>query len=591
MPALPSNYTRVHALHRLKRMIGVFATTLLVFLLEPMGRAAEQLQLGTVHFEATGAAEAQPHFQRGVAALHSFWYEEALESFQRAVAVDPTFAMAWWGIAMTYHRPYLPGSDDAAGSRALAQIGDTTRLSRREVKYIQALRTYFSDRPAAERTLAYAGAMQELHREYPDDSEAAVFFALSLLGYAWATDEGVERQERAAAVAREIYRRNPRHPGALHYIIHSFDEPKLAARALDAATQYARVAPGAPHALHMPSHIFLQLGRWAEVAAANERAWAASENWVKQKQLSGANRDYHNLHWLIYACLQQGRYAKARDLVVAFRGMRNDIPMESRHFLHDAISEYIVETREWNQADELFGDLSPPVAAEIGRTRVPELCGVTRQEYSPPPSGEANVPMFIRALAAAARGASDAAERSAALRKAATVNEVMAKFWQVRTLAVAGLLRARKGEQEAAAADLKAAAAIEEVFAPPPGPPSAIKPPRELLGEILLSAGRPSEALVQFRDALARHPNRALSVLGRARAEAATLQPAAAASTYQHFLDQWQDADRDRPELAEARDFVARYKAKGALDSESFGGGEPIANTIERKPLIYSNGR
>jgi tetratricopeptide (TPR) repeat protein len=522
--------------------------------------AAENLRLGTVQFVASGAAEAQPHFQRGIAALHSFWYAEAHEALQRAVTIDPAFAMAWWGIAMTYRRPYLSGSDDAEGRRALDRIGDTSRLTRREAAYIDALRSYFNAPPSADRTVAYAAAMQAIHREFPQDSEAAAFFALSLLGYAWSTDEGLARQERAAAVAFEVYERNPAHPGAAHYIIHSFDHPALAPRGLEAARQYSRIAPDAPHALHMPSHIFLQLGMWTEAADSNQAGWAASEKWVKRERLSPAQRDYHNLHWWIYACLQQGRYEKAAELLEDFRRMQDEIGPENRHFLEDAVAAYIVETRQWERADRLFGFVTRSTTPDgVRGARRSEICGLpgTGDEVSE----GTDVPTFIRALAAAACGSPDAARHSEALRRAATGSRQV-KFWAVRSLAVSGMLHAHAGDFETADAHLRRATGIEETFPRPPGPPSSIKPPHELHGEVLLAAGQPGAALVQFNRALTRHPNRALAMLGRARAEAATDQPAAAASTYRLFLESWRSADPGRPELAEARDFLARYPVK-----------------------------
>src|SRR5262249_7759827 len=153
--------------------------------------------------------------------------------------------------------------------------------------------------------------------------------------------------------ASEVYRRNPRHPGAAHYLIHSFDDPALAIRGLEAARHYAAIAPDAPHALHMPSHIFLQLGLWSEVAQSNEAAWAASEKWVHDNHPKLEERDYHTYHWLISACLQQGRHARAAELVNSFQQMRKFINAESRHFLNDALATYVVETRDWQKADAM----------------------------------------------------------------------------------------------------------------------------------------------------------------------------------------------------------------------------------------------
>jgi tetratricopeptide (TPR) repeat protein len=513
-----------------------------------------------VEFVASGTTEAQPHFQRGVAALHSFWYEEALAAFQRTLELDPNFAMAWWGIAMAYHRPYLPGSDDAAGRAALAHVSDTARLTRREAAYIDALRAYYADQPWAERTLAYASAMEKLHRTYPEDLNAAAFYSLSLLGYGWSTNDGFARQEQAAAVASEVYRRNPRHPGAAHYLIHSLDEPTLANRGLDAARHYATIAPDAPHALHMPSHIFLQLGLWREVSRSNEAAWIASENWVRSNHLGLEQRDYHNYHWLIYACLQQGRYARAGELAHAFEQMRGDISPESRHFLNDALASYVVETRDWQNADALFSTAqTPEISAGAKPARAVEFCGGGPENVA---MQGADVPAFIRAFAAAAAGLPEADDRLAALRKAVTVNNTIARFWRIRILEVAAVGLARTGEFDDANKAILSATALEESSGPSPGPPSSFKPPHELAGEILLQCGRPGDAIAQFNKALERHPNRALALLGRARAEAALHTTAAAALTYARFLEVWSEADANRPELREAREFTSHKQSR-----------------------------
>ena len=519
------------------------------------------MRLGHVEFAASGAAAAQPDFQHGVAALHSFWYDEALAAFQRVLARDPDFAMAWWGIAMTYHRPYLPGSDDVAGRAALAHVRDTSRLTPREVAYIEALRTYYASTPWAERTLAYAAAMEKLHRDYPDDPEAAAFCALALLGYGWTNDEGFARQERAAALAGEVFHANPNHPGAAHYLIHSLDDPSLAARGLDAARHYAGIAPDAPHALHMPSHIFLQLGLWRDVASSNDAAWVASEKWVAQQRLDPTHRDYHNLHWLIYACLQQGRYARAAELVRTFQAMRADISPESRHFLDDALASYVLETREWPQAEKLFAAASPSPMASRRAALAPngqrlEFCGGPPSD-DPTTRVGADMPAFVRAFAAAADGASDAERRLAELRQAATVNNTIARFWRIRTLEVDALRRSRLGQFDRALAAVREATTLEDESGPSSGPPSSIKPPHELAGEILAQAGRPADAVAEFDRALARHRNRALALLGRARAHAAIPAHAGdAAEDYARFLETWRDADANRPELREARDYL-----------------------------------
>lgn len=525
----------------------------------PAAVAADATRLGRVEFPTSGLPAAQPHFIRGVAALHSFWYEEALESFQAALRIDPDFAMAWWGVAMTHHRPFIPGSDDEAGRQALARIHETPALTARERAYIGALRAWYGDGTPAARAQAYAVAMRDLQRAYPDDLEAAAFHALSLLGHGWPDENVIARHTAAAAIASDVARRNPDHPGAVHYLIHSYDEPELADRGLEAARHYARIAPEAPHALHMPSHIFLQLGMWGETTASNEAAWAASEAWVRRKQLSPALRDYHNFHWLIYSCLQEGRYARAAELVNEFRAMRKDLPPELGFFFQKAVAAFVVETRSWDRAEALFTPVASGQPTGAGTpTGMPanlEICGggpAAASGIQP-----ADIPAFVRTLAAAARGAADAEQRLAALRAAAGGDQAMPEFWRIRVLEIVAVGRAREGRFDAAIAALREAATIEEELGKPPGPPAAYKPPHELFGEILLQAGRPAEAALQFRKNLRLHPNRALSLLGLARAEAAAGDKPAALASYARLLEVWRHADRDLAELREAREFVA----------------------------------
>jgi hypothetical protein len=531
--------------------------------------AAENLRLGTVEFPTSGSPEAQPHFLYGVAALHSFWYEEALEAFARASQIDPGFAMAHWGEAMCYHRSFRPGSDYDAGRRALAKIRNENQLTRRERDYIGALRKLYGASGSGDRA-AYAQAMEKLYRAYPEDREAAAFYALALLGN---RGRDFTNQEKAGAIAQEVYRHNSSHPGAAHYIIHSYDHPAHASRALDAAHHYSQIAPDAPHALHMPSHIFVQLGMWREAESSNDFGWAASVDYVKRKQLTPTLRDYHNLHWLIYAALQQGRYAKADGLVDEFVRMRTrkELASYSARYIESALAAYVIETRRWDLADALFGDGARAVTSASSDARnagastsTLELCGTT-----PPvapqsaPKGNpitlrggtattADTPTFIRALAAAMRsGAGQAIGTSAT---------GAVKFSKLRELQLTGVARANASDFSAAISALREAAEIEGKTSRPPGPP-VDKPAHELYGEVLLRAGKAKEAVAQFTIALERHPNRALSLLGRARAEAAAGDRAAARSSYEKFAKFWQHADPDRPELREAREYVRANSA------------------------------
>jgi tetratricopeptide (TPR) repeat protein len=525
----------------------------------PLSLDVPTLRLGSVDFPTSGSAAAQPHFIYGVAALHSFWYEEALEAFGRAAAIDPSFAMAYWGEAMCYHRSYRPGSDYPAGRKAIAKIKRLDHVTKRERAYIEAARTLFGSTGSA-KTKEHASEMEELYRKHPADQEAAAFYALALLGA-----RGKENLEKAGKIAEALYRQNPNHPGAAHYIIHAYDNAESASRALEAAHHYAKIAPDAPHALHMPSHIFVQLGMWREATTSNDQGWAASVDYVKRKQLTPTLRDYHNLHWLIYASLQEGRYARATALVDEFVRMRtnNELASYSSRYIHSALAAYLVETRRWDQTSILFADpdRKEPVqnARPIARTTGPreiELCGAEPAAPTKAPKSASaapastDTPTFFRAYAAAVtRGISPVDPGGKAVAGAA-------RFPKIRELQLTGLARAQSGDFAAAIPPLREAAALEAKTGRPPGPPVE-KPAHELLGEVLLSAGQPKDALAQFTHALERHPNRALSLLGRARAEATLGDRSAARVTYARLLEFWREADPDLPELREARNFVA----------------------------------
>src|SRR6185436_7513847 len=285
----------------------------------PVSLTAQTSRLGKVDFPTSGSEKAQAHFLRGLAALHSFWYEEALEAFRESTSIEPDFMMGYWGEAMAYNHPLWSEQDTPAARQVIARIKDTAKLSPRERAYLDAVKLLYGDGDKHARDAAYSAAMEKVYRDYPDDLDAAAFYSLSLLGLVQPGDKGYRLQARAGAIALEVYQKNPNHPGAAHYIIHAFDDPEHAILALPAARRYAEIAPEAHHARHMPSHIFLQLGMWPEAAASNESAWESSDAWMKRKHLSVNVRDYHSLHWLLYVYLQQGRYDDAETLLTLQR--------------------------------------------------------------------------------------------------------------------------------------------------------------------------------------------------------------------------------------------------------------------------------
>jgi tetratricopeptide (TPR) repeat protein len=489
---------------------------------------AQESQLGRVEFPTSGSARAQAHFLRGLAALHSFWYEEALDAFQESTKIDPDFAMGYWGEAMTYNHP-LWGEQDLAAARAVvAKFKETPKLTERERAYLNAVRLLYGEGDKRARDVAYSAAMEKIYRAYPDDLDAAAFYSLSLLGITGG-EKGYRLQMKAGAIALEVYQKNPNHPGAAHYIIHAFDDPDHAILALPAARRYASIAPEAHHARHMPSHIFLQLGMWPEAAASNESAWEASDAWMKRKNLSVSVRDYHSLHWLLYAYLQQGRYDDAEKLLNLMKKVMSESTYDNKlrpgyyeNNYANMAAAFIVETERWNLASELFPESKAPAASEQtsmtgshGSHTMASASGAATVRTS---SASVTLPLFIRGLAAAVNG-SDVSQFITTLQGVRSGRPANSEIFE---LEIAALSASMKKDHDKAIELMKKATALEEATNAPYGPPSLIKPSHELFGEILLRAGRPAEATEQFKIALLRQPNRARSLLGLQRAAAET---------------------------------------------------------------------
>jgi tetratricopeptide (TPR) repeat protein len=521
------------------------------------GAGAQTARLGKIDFPNSGSREAQADFLRGVAALHSFWYEEALEAFQAATKIDPDFALGYWGEAMTYNHPIWLQQDTETGRKALARIKDTGKLSAREKALIDALRVLYGGGDKLARDLAYAAAMEKIYRDYPDDLEVAAFYSLALLGTVRPGDKGFQRQVKAGAIALEVYGRNPNHPGAAHYVIHSFDDPEHAILALPAARRYAEIAPSAHHAQHMPSHIFLQLGMWPEAAASNETAWRVSDEWVKSKKLALGLRDYHSNHWLTYVYCQQGRYAKAEELIDRLRQTMKESGRESVRWYDDTVAAFIVETERWDLASKLFGQPSSEEAGDHAGHGAAGNGAPARPAAQMVPNSRRGMsaPLFVRALAAASAGSAEAEKMLNEMRaiRRESGDAYGAKILEIRELEVAALISASKKNFDEAVAAMKRATALEEEMSPPSGPPTLIKPSHELFGEILLRAGKPKEASQMFAVALNRQPNRARSLIGAARAFAHSGDNARAVDFYTNFLRVWRQADANLPELREAR--------------------------------------
>lgn len=530
------------------------------------GASAQQSKLGKVDFPTSGSGKAQSHFIRGLAALHSFWFEEALDEFRESTKAEPDFMMGYWGEAMALNHPLWSEQDTEAARKVIEKIKDTPKLTQRERAYIGAVRALYGEGDKLTRDRAYQAAMEKVYRDYPDDLEAACFYSLALLGTVRPGDKGFSRQMKAGAIAMDVYEKNPNHPGAAHYIIHAFDDPEHAILSLPAARRYAEIAPAAHHARHMPAHIFLQLGMWPEAAASNESAWAVSVEWVKRKGLPMSARDYHSLHWLAYVYLQQGRYSKAEELLaMKKRDMAtagNDAGVNRSY--EDMAAALIIETEAWDQAAKIFAPAAK--AADDSASGAHAGHGPGQMPATGRYRRNSTLPIFVRGMAAAKAGSPDAEKAVAelqAMRKQMTGSEAyQAKSVEFGELEIAAAVALSHEKYEEAIDIMKRATAIEEEMSPPSGPPGLIKPSHELLGEILLQARRYKEATEQFRVALSRQPNRARSLLGKARAAARSGDQKAAAEIYSAFLKQWQQADPQLPELREAQEYLKQSSAQ-----------------------------
>jgi tetratricopeptide (TPR) repeat protein len=506
--------------------------TLLLTAARPTAGSTQTAGLGSVSFPTTGAARAQAPFLRGLALLHSFEYADAAEAFREAQRLDTSFAMAYWGEALTYDHPIWGEHDSTAARAALARLGGgaEARVSRggnaRERAYLGAVEALYGEGELKERRQAYEAAMERLNQEYPTDLEGASLHALALLSLRTGGKSDLRPSVRAAAIVEDVLRRNPTHPGATHYLIHAYDDPLLAPLGLPVARRYARIAPKAEHALHMPSHIFVHLGLWDDVVSSNEAAWTASKAWVKRKGRPNEDLDLHAASWLHYGYLQQGRYARAQALSDSL-GRLFPEGHESpgvRHYLTMVSCQNVIETRR--------PDTTPGVVAKPWEQILQAASGAM-------PRGD------TASVAAALAGFRLRADTIATHH--GEMPPGVRAFERILTAMDARI----RGKNDEAVAALTEAAALEEERSPvgPPGDP----PARELLGDLLLDLGRAAEAAAAYDTALQRTPLRSPVLLGRARAAAKSGDSEGAAHWYGLLERNWKAADPDLPELAEVR--------------------------------------
>jgi hypothetical protein len=468
--------------------------------------------VGSVAFANSGAAVAQPAFLRGLALLHNFEYEQAAEAFRKAQKTDPSFAMAYWGEAMTYTHPIWFQQDAAAAAAALARLGATPaeRLAKakteRERDYLRAVDILYGDGAKDEaskngRDILYAAAMSALHAKYPDDVDATAFYALAILGTAH-DGRDFATYMRAAALLEEVFPSHRQHPGVLHYLIHSYDDPIHAPLGLRAARLYGAVAPNAAHALHMTSHIFIALGMWDEVIDANRRAIAVSNRDAAARSRPPTDCGHYPL-WLHYANLQKGRFDDAAKGLDACRASafapryETGGPMDSAEGRMSLYAEM--------RAHQIASGQAVPAPASI-------------------PEGERYDHTRFLIAYGDALAAKDAETAKAA---AAAMHALLPSVSKKKSFAGAAAVMAEEADalalvaasrRDEALAILAKAAEAESAMPLDFGPPVVAKPAMELYADVLLAAGRTAEAAAAYRTALARTPGRAVTIAGAAAA-------------------------------------------------------------------------
>jgi hypothetical protein len=519
--------------------------------------------IGTVRFPNSGAAAAQESFLRGVALLHSYEYDDARAAFRQAETADPAFALAYWMDGLTYSRFDWGTEDLPKAQAALARLAPArdARLAKagndHERAFGAAVESFLDGHGTTiARARAFEAAMQAWSAASPGDVEAMAFAARSalyVLRYA-PPAERVQRAEEAIALARRVVAAAPDHPGGQHYLIHATDSPRFATEGIEAARAYDKLAPDADHALHMPSHIYLQLGMWAEVSASNQRAWDASRARVARTTHSVADLGWHSLQWLQYGRLQEGRYKEARALIDTARQTLAGVPADALASYTDA--RYIVETMEFQYAAET-GDWTHVTAtlADVRSNAAQSAAAPSLREQQ-----QALAAAYHAGAALAGRRDAAAGDAAGAIRAAfasAPSGDPQRASAEQMALQLDALAAVARGDSAAAIDRLTRLASPASAFAVTPAGPPTTRPPAELLGAALAGAGRNKEAVDAYVHALVDRPNRSAALLGLARARTA-IGDKTAADTYAQLRSNWEHADADVPALAEVRQHAAK---------------------------------
>ncbi len=511
-------------------------------------------QLGSVSFPTTCSAAVQPRIERGVALLHSFWYEEAVQAFADLVKADSTCAMGYWGWAMSLWHPLWTPPSPADLATGLASAERAVRLSQpgsRERGYADAVASYYRDYDKLDsrtRMVAYEQAMEQVVARNPADEEAKAFYALALIavGYATPSDTALSGQAKAGQILEPLFQKNPNHPGLAHYLIHAYDFPRFAARAEQAADDYARIAPSVPHANHMPSHIYTRLGQWDESIASNLRSADAARRFEEQQHLNALwDQRGHAMDYLEYAYLQEGRDREAKEVAETAAGVTAVFPPNSLtndYALAAIPARYALERGQWAQAVTLAVRPAPSWRSTEAITHFAHAIGAAR-------TGD---------VTRAAAEIDTLSQLETALSAAGGPQTQWAVQTKIQRLAAQAWLARASSQSDEAMRLAKEAADLDDVTDKHPVTPGAVLPARELEGDLLLELGKPAEALKAYQATLGRAPGRARSLFGAARAAELAGDGAAARQWYQRLLEVTAKGDGTRPEVEVARKAVAR---------------------------------
>jgi hypothetical protein len=501
-------------------------------------------KLGSVNFANTCSPAVQADLSRAMALLHSFWWGATVKAFNEVAQKDPSCGIAHWGIAMAVlENPFgWPPTPKmlADGTAAVGRARAAGAKSQRELDYIAAIETFYKDHDKVDhrtRAVAYEKAMEQLTARYPDDREAAIFYALALNATALATDRTYAQQLRAAGILEAAFREQPDHPGVAHYLIHSYDYPTIAEKGLGAARRYATIAPSAPHAQHMPSHIFTRRGFWQDSIRSNLASAAAAANDFDR---------FHAWDYLAYGYLQLGQDRAARGVLDQILSVEkpNVVSVVTAYALAAIPSRYTLERGQWADAAAL--KLRP---GDFPWARFPQSEAIL---------------VFGRGLGAARSGnlaqARDDQTRLAALRDGLQAAKV--GYWadqvDIQRLLVAGWIARAEGRNDDALQLVRAAADREDATDKHPVTPGSIVPARESLGELLLDLGQPALAVREFEAAQKQDPNRLRGYYGAGRAAELAGDKAKARAQYGQLMTLAAQADSERPEVTQAKAYLAK---------------------------------